>query len=53
MHGRRGRPITDHDAHEINRVEELSYDLKTRDVMITALRTASLFSKDRNRKIFY
>ena len=41
MHGRRGRPITDHDAHEINRVEELSYDLKTRDVMSTALRTAS------------
>ena len=41
VHGRRGRPITDHDAHEINRVEELSYDLKTRDVMSTALRTAS------------
>jgi CBS domain-containing protein/anti-sigma regulatory factor (Ser/Thr protein kinase) len=41
IHGRRGRPITDHDAHEINRVEELSYDLKTRDVMATSLRTAS------------
>jgi CBS domain-containing protein/anti-sigma regulatory factor (Ser/Thr protein kinase) len=41
VHGRRGRPITDHDAHEINRVEELSYDLKTRDVMSTSLRTAS------------
>jgi CBS domain-containing protein/anti-sigma regulatory factor (Ser/Thr protein kinase) len=41
MHGRRGRPITDHDAHEINRVEELSYDLKTRDAMSTTLRTAS------------
>ena len=41
VNGRRGRPITDHDAHEINRVEELSYDLKTRDVMTTALRTAS------------
>ena len=40
-HGRRGRPITDHDAHEINRVEELSYDLKTRDVMSTTLRIAS------------
>jgi CBS domain-containing protein/anti-sigma regulatory factor (Ser/Thr protein kinase) len=40
-HGRRGRSITDHDANEINRVEELSYDLRTRDVMITALRTAS------------
>ena len=41
IHGRRGRPITDHDAHEINRVEELSYDLKTREVMTTELRTAS------------
>ncbi|MGZ9235228.1 MAG: CBS domain-containing protein [Anaerolineales bacterium] len=41
MHGRRGRPITDQDAHEINRVEELSYDLKTHDVMTTTLRTAS------------
>jgi len=40
-HGRRGRPITDHDAHEINRVEELSYDLKTREVMTTELWTAS------------
>jgi CBS domain-containing protein/anti-sigma regulatory factor (Ser/Thr protein kinase) len=40
-HGRHGRPITDHDAHEINRVEELSYDLKIREVMTTALRTAS------------
>ncbi len=41
MHGRHGRPITDQDAHEINRVEELSYDLKIREVMTTALRTAS------------
>ena len=41
MHGRRGRHITDQDAHEINRVEELSYDLKTRDVMTTTLRTAT------------
>jgi CBS domain-containing protein/anti-sigma regulatory factor (Ser/Thr protein kinase) len=41
MHGRQGRPITDQDAHEINRVEELSYDLKIRDVMTTALRTAA------------
>jgi CBS domain-containing protein len=40
-HGRRGRHITDHDAHEINRVEELSYDLKIRDVMSVDLRTAS------------
>jgi CBS domain-containing protein/anti-sigma regulatory factor (Ser/Thr protein kinase) len=41
MHGRHGRPITDQDAHEINRVEELSYDLKIREVMTTALRAAS------------
>ena len=41
VHGRHGRPITDHDANEINRVEELSYDLKIREVMSTALKTAS------------
>jgi CBS domain-containing protein/anti-sigma regulatory factor (Ser/Thr protein kinase) len=41
MHGRRGRPITDHDAHKISRVEELSYDLKIRDVMPSDLQTAS------------
>jgi CBS domain-containing protein/anti-sigma regulatory factor (Ser/Thr protein kinase) len=40
-HGRRGRPITDHDAHEINRVEELSYDLKISDVMSVDLHSAS------------
>jgi CBS domain-containing protein/anti-sigma regulatory factor (Ser/Thr protein kinase) len=40
-HGRRGRPITDQDAHEINRVEELSYDLKIREVMTADLKTAS------------
>lgn len=40
-HGRRGRPITDQDAHEINRVEELSYDLKIREVMVAGLKTAS------------
>ena len=39
--GRRGRTITDQDAHEINRVEELSYDLKIREVMVTSLQTAS------------
>ena len=39
-HGRHGRPITDQDAHEISRVEELSYDLKIREVMTTALKTA-------------
>lgn len=41
MHGRRGRTITDHDAHEISRVEELSYDLKIQDVMSSHLQTAS------------
>ena len=41
IHGRQGRTITDHDAHEINRVEELSYDLKIRDVMTAALKSAS------------
>ncbi|HSK86917.1 MAG TPA: CBS domain-containing protein [Anaerolineales bacterium] len=41
LHGRRGRHITDHDAHEISRVEELSYDLKIRDVMASELHTAS------------
>ena len=41
IYGRRGRAITDQDAHEINRVEELSYDLKIRDVMSVELRTVS------------
>jgi CBS domain-containing protein/anti-sigma regulatory factor (Ser/Thr protein kinase) len=41
MHGRHGRPITDHDAHEISRVEELSYDLKIREVMTAAIKTAT------------
>jgi CBS domain-containing protein/anti-sigma regulatory factor (Ser/Thr protein kinase) len=41
VHGRHGRPITDHDAHEISRVEELSYDLKIREVMTTRLQTAT------------
>lgn len=40
IHGRRGRLITDQDAHEINRVEELSYDLKIREVMTKELHTA-------------
>jgi CBS domain-containing protein/anti-sigma regulatory factor (Ser/Thr protein kinase) len=41
VHGRRGRPITDYDAHEINRVEELSYDLRIREVMTATLCTAT------------
>jgi CBS domain-containing protein/anti-sigma regulatory factor (Ser/Thr protein kinase) len=40
-HGRRGRHITDQDAQEINRVEELSYDLKVHEVMAADLKTAS------------
>jgi CBS domain-containing protein/anti-sigma regulatory factor (Ser/Thr protein kinase) len=41
VHGRHGRPITDQDAHDISRVEELSYDLKIREVMTAALKTAT------------
>ena len=41
VHGRHGRPITDHDANEINRVEELAYDLKVREVMTADVRTAN------------
>lgn len=41
IHGRRGRPITDQDAHEISRVEELAYELKVSDVMSRSLRVAS------------
>jgi CBS domain-containing protein/anti-sigma regulatory factor (Ser/Thr protein kinase) len=33
LYGRKGRAITDRDAQEITRVEELSYDLKINDVM--------------------
>ena len=33
LYGRKGRTITDRDAQDITRVEELSYDLKTSDVM--------------------
>ena len=33
LYGRKGRVITDRDAHDITRVEELSYDLKVGDVM--------------------
>lgn len=35
----RHRPITDRDAHEISRVEELSYDLKIHEVMSSKLHT--------------
>jgi CBS domain-containing protein/anti-sigma regulatory factor (Ser/Thr protein kinase) len=40
-HGRRGRSITDDDANAINRVEELSYDLKVHEVMTANLKTAN------------
>jgi CBS domain-containing protein/anti-sigma regulatory factor (Ser/Thr protein kinase) len=40
-HGRHGRPITDQDAHDISRVEELSYDLKIREVMTAEVKTAT------------
>jgi CBS domain-containing protein/anti-sigma regulatory factor (Ser/Thr protein kinase) len=40
-HGRRGRLITDHDANAINRVEELSYDLKVHEVMSANLHVTS------------
>lgn len=41
IYGRRGRTITDQDAHDINRVEELSYDLRIHEVMSTQLRTTT------------
>jgi CBS domain-containing protein/anti-sigma regulatory factor (Ser/Thr protein kinase) len=40
-HGRHGRPITDQDAHDISRVEELSYDLKIHEVMTADIKTAT------------
>lgn len=41
LHGRAGRMITDQNAQEITRVEELAYDLKIRDVMSQELHTVS------------
>jgi CBS domain-containing protein/anti-sigma regulatory factor (Ser/Thr protein kinase) len=38
LYGRKGRIITDQDAKDITRVEELSYDLKIGDVMTTDLK---------------
>jgi len=37
----RHRPLTDRDAHEINRVEELSYDLKIHEVMASNVITTT------------
>jgi CBS domain-containing protein/anti-sigma regulatory factor (Ser/Thr protein kinase) len=48
--GRRGRTITDQDAHEITRVEELSYDLKIADVMSREIR--SLTPRQTMRDVF-
>jgi len=39
--GRQGRNITDQDAREISRVEELSYDLKISDVMTSEVRSVN------------
>ena len=37
----RHRPLTDRDAHEINPIEELSYDLKIHEVMNANVITTS------------
>lgn len=42
LHGRKGRRITDQNAQEITRVEELAYDLKVGDVMSQELHSVSL-----------
>jgi CBS domain-containing protein/anti-sigma regulatory factor (Ser/Thr protein kinase) len=41
LHGRKGRIITDKNAQEITRVEELAYDLKISDVMSRELHVVS------------
>ena len=41
LYGRKGRNITDHDAQEITRVEELAYDLKIADVMTRDIKSLS------------
>ncbi len=41
LYGRRGRIVTDQDAKDITRVEELAYDLKIQDVMTRNIITAS------------
>jgi len=50
LYGRKGRTITDHDAQEITRIEELSYDLKTYDVMSRDLKC--LAPTDTMRAVF-
>jgi len=41
LQGRKGRIITDKDAREISRVEELSYDLKVNEVMTRDVKTVA------------
>jgi CBS domain-containing protein/anti-sigma regulatory factor (Ser/Thr protein kinase) len=41
LKGRRGRQITDQDAREISRVEELSYDLKVSETMTSELKSVT------------
>jgi CBS domain-containing protein/anti-sigma regulatory factor (Ser/Thr protein kinase) len=41
IHSRRGRTLTDLDAKNITRVEELSYDLKIKEVMVKDVKAVS------------
>jgi len=41
LNGRKGRIITDQDAREVSRVEELSYDLKVSETMTREVKTVS------------
>ena len=41
IYGRRGRVVTDEDAKDITRVEELAYDLKVREVMTSEVKSVS------------
>jgi len=41
MPGRQGREVTDEDAREISRVEELSYELRISDTMTRDVKTAT------------
>ncbi|MCX6081809.1 MAG: CBS domain-containing protein [Chloroflexi bacterium] len=41
LNGRKGRAITDQDAREISRVEELSYDLKVSETMTREVKSVS------------
>ena len=50
LYGRKGRVITDRDAQDITRVEELSYDLKISDVMSRELKC--LAPSDTMRTVF-